>query len=457
MIRIRAVAVLMLVVGALLAPVAVRAAEPVFGTPTIEATFGEGITVTQPVTLDAVPSRVELLLTYADASGPLVIEVPAPSAAGATTLRYTANDADGHTLPNTAVEARWRITPTAGGESVVGPAAKDVYDDQRFDWKTASGDVVRVHWYQGDQAFGERALRIGEEAIAASGKLLGVTETDPVDFFIYADQDAFYDALGPGTRENVGGEAIASIRTLFALIPPSSIDDPWVGIVVPHELTHLVFDTAASNPYHFPPRWLNEGLAVYLSQGYDSSDRSTVENAARNGGLIPLSGLVGQFPTSAEQFFQAYSESVSAVDFLIRAHGKDALVSLIRSYADGRTDDEAFTAAIGMDTAAFDAAWLADLGAETPVTYGPQPAPSGPEPGAWSGSSGAGATDDPDAASPGATHAGGGTGAGEPTAPAPTEDGGAPVALIVLAVLGAAVLVGVVLARRRRGRESTTP
>ena len=29
-------------------------------------------------------------------------------------------------------------------------------------------------------------------------------------------------------------------------------------------------------------------------------------------------GLIGQFPTSAQQFFQAYAESVSAVDFLIR-------------------------------------------------------------------------------------------------------------------------------------------
>jgi hypothetical protein len=37
--------------------------------------------------------------------------------------------------------------------------------------------------------------------------------------------------------------------------------------VVPHELVHLVFDTAVKNPYHFPPRWLNEGLAVYLSEG----------------------------------------------------------------------------------------------------------------------------------------------------------------------------------------------
>ena len=38
--------------------------------------------------------------------------------------------------------------------------------------------------------------------------------------------------------------------------------------LVAHELTHLVFDEAAHNPYAYPPRWLNEGLAVYLSGDY---------------------------------------------------------------------------------------------------------------------------------------------------------------------------------------------
>ena len=98
--------------------------------------------------------------------------------------------------------------------------SRHVYADDRFDWKTLDGDVVRVHWVEGDQAFGKRALKIGDDAVAATAKLLGVTETDPIDFFIYADQHAFYDALGPATRENVGGQAHPDIRTLFALITP---------------------------------------------------------------------------------------------------------------------------------------------------------------------------------------------------------------------------------------------
>jgi hypothetical protein len=257
--------------------------------------------------------------------------------------------------------------------------------DRRFRWRVATGDLVRVHWYEGDEAFGQRALRIGDQAVRDTAKLLGVTEKDPIDFFIYADQGAFYDALGPGTRENVGGQANTDIRTLFALIPPSAIDDAWVENVVPHELVHLVFGTAVENPYHFPPRWLNEGLAVYLSVGNGPDDRSAVERAARDGDLIPLDGLVGQFPTSASGFGLGYSESVGAVDFLIKTHGQDAMVKLIRSYRDGRTDDEAFSAAIGQTTAEFNDAWLASLGASPPTRRGPQPAPPGPQPKAWGG------------------------------------------------------------------------
>ncbi len=380
----RVVAAIALVIAAIWpATSAVNAASPEFGRPRIDGSFGADVIATQPVTFETAPDLVEVLVTTADGP-PLVAEAESPGA-GETTLRWTLGGVDGHILPNTPVSVRWRIT--ADGETTLGPVARTVIDDERFDWQVLSGDVVRVHWYEGGRAFGERALAIGERAVEETARTFGVTEEDPVDFFIYADNDAFYDALGPGTRENVGGQANTDIRTLFAHISPGSIDDPWVENVVPHELIHLVFDTAVENPYHFPPRWLNEGLAVYLSVGYEASDRAAVEAAARAGELIPLDGLVGQFPTSASRFGLAYSESASAVDFLIRTHGEDTMISLVRSYAEGRTDDEAFEAAIDMDVDAFNDAWLADLGAKPPVKYGPQPPPAGPVPDGWDAAS----------------------------------------------------------------------
>jgi hypothetical protein len=332
----------------------------------------------------------------------------------------------------------------------VGPVLRVTYADDRFTWQTEAGTLVRVHWYEGTTDFGRRALKVGEDGVRKASDLLGVSESKPVDFYVYADQTAFYDALGPGTRENVGGEADAGIRTLFALIPPSQINDSWVGIVIPHELTHLVFDTAAGNPFHFPPRWLNEGLAVYESQGYDSSDRDRVAGAVGSDTLVPLDGLVGEFPTSTDGFFLAYAESVSAVDFMIRTYGSDALVAVIRSYKDGRTDDEAFQKGLGVDTAAFGAAWLADLGAKTPARYGPQPAPAGPVPSAWLGGD--------FTSTPGSLAPGSGAATSRPAAPAASPGGGGSAldaASGILAALGIGIFVVIAfVARRGRRRRS---
>ena len=431
------------------APVVVRAADVEFGEPTTSATFGEQIEFTQPIELAVAASRVEVRLTFADAAGPLVVELP-PIGAGSQTLRYTFTFADGgHLLPNTPISASWRVYTGADDRTGVdGPVARVTYEDDRFEWQTVSGDLVRVHWYEGDAAFGQRALDIGENAIRETAELLGVTEEDPVDFFVYAEQDTFYDALGPGTRESVGGQANAEIRTLFALITPSEIDDPWVDVVVPHELVHLVFDTAVKNPYHFPPRWLNEGLAVILSEGYTPGDRQATEAAARDRRLIPLDGLSGQFPTAVDAFRLAYSESASAVDYLIRTHGREALVALIRSYAQGRTDDEAFREALGVDVEEFGAAWIESLGAEPPERFGPQPVPAGPHPAGWQ-------VGVPSTPGPGAPVGSAGPGTtGAPAAPTDRSPASSPGLnpLLVLAVL-AVVIVGAAVGLRmtRRG------
>ena len=443
--RLVRVAASVALLATVLAP-ATRAATT-FGEPSAKSTYGESIRFTQPVTTTASVERAEILIDFPGAAGPEVVEVTgAASGTGNAPLSYSLETVG--LLPNTTLVARWRLT-YRDGTIDVGPPVRVRYDDTRFDWKTRTGSIVRVHWYQGTDAFGQRALDIGEKAIRDTSKLLGVTETDPVDFFVYADQQEFYQALGPGTHENVGGQANAEIRTLFALITPGEINDAWVGIVIPHELTHLVFDTAVKNAYHFPPRWLNEGLAVYLSQGYDASDRDSVRSAADDGTLMPLQSLAGDFPGARERFFLAYAESVSAIDYFIRTYGRDRLVALIRSYARGLSDDEAFKAAIGVDVGGFDAAWRKDLDAKDPKAYGPQPPPPGPLPSGWKQADGSGGVPLATAA----PSSGGAASSGAPgSADGSTSRGQStlPILVATLGLLAGIVVVGYALARSNR-------
>ena len=328
-----------------------------------------------------------------------------------------------------------------------------LYQDTTHDWRKVKGDLMTVHWYAGGDAFASKALQIGEKAISDTAALLGRDRDRAVDFYIYGDQDSFRAALGPGTRENVGGQAHADIRTLFALITPEEIDQPWVGVVIPHELVHLVFDTAVHNPYRFPPRWLNEGLAVYLSEGYGSQRRDRVESAASASELIPLVALGGQFPTESTGRFLAYAEAVSAIDYLVREQGQDALVALVTAYADGLTDDEAFTARSGEDLGEFQAGWLADLGPTVPKEYGPQPAPAGPLPSGWSGPAPTNGTRRRPAPIPGRDRRGG-DGAGDLDARArgaASTSGSSSLGpvLLVLALVVAGVVGVLAIARRR--------
>jgi Peptidase MA superfamily len=436
------------VVGAtVLAPTVLAAGEVQFGAIQAVSTFATGISVSEPVTLPAGVKRVEIVIRTEGDDGSDVADVT-PAAGSTANLHYELGISPGQVIPNTLLHVRFRVT-LADGTLEPGPETSVRYSDTRFDWKTLSGDIVRVHWVEGDEAFGRRALAIGDKAVADASALLGVTETEPVDFFVYPDPNSFRDVLGPATRENVGGVAFPGIRTLLTNITPDQVNAAWVAIVVPHELTHLVFGTATDNPYHSPPHWMNEGLAVYLSQGFDSDDRNGVTGAVRDGSLMPLPSLDGQFPTAGDRFGLAYSESVSAIDFMVRKYGKDALVGLIRSYAQGRTDDEAFKAALGVDVEGFEAAWLADIGAPAPSPFGPQPAPAGNLPADWGGAAGSGG------AAPS-----GGTAAGPVTSEAPATSGSPSINLMPLAVGGVIVvlvLVGVVVLATRNGPAPPPP
>nr|MBA2276116.1 hypothetical protein [Chloroflexota bacterium] len=195
-------------------------------------------------------------------------------------------------------------------------------------------------------------------------------------------------------------------------------------------------------------------------EGYGASDGGLVRTAAERGTVIPLEGLGGLFPTTRDRFNLAYAESVSAVSFFIETYGEERLVSLIRSYGGGVTDDQAFTTATGADLAAFDDSWLSSLGAQVPDPFGPQPAPPGPLPPGWTGASdpvlAPTRSSAPSAPGPGDPSPGGATDAPAPHAPSQGAGGDSMDGTLLLAagavgsVLVGILIVGAVVIARRR-------
>lgn len=450
------VAMIVMAVAAVLPSVAL-AASPSFGTPTVIAELNEPITFTSQISGDDI-AAVEVLVRLVGDPTAIVVQAGPGQAADTWAVTQSIDIPassgceclfEGNSAPNTHFEFQFRVR-AADGTVTVGPIAQGVVEDKRFNWRTLEQGLVRVHWYAADDAFARGAADYANQAIDRASELLGTTLPAPVDLFVYDTQQDLRDAVSPN-RENIAGEAHGDIQTMFVWLPHEQDIDGFNGEVVRHELTHLVFNAATENPYHDPPTWLNEGIAVYLSTGYSGYYRSFVEGAAASDTLIPLDGLTGIFPPG-EQFYLAYGEAVAAVDYFVSTHGEQTLWDLVRSYRQGMTDDDAFTAATGSDAAAFNAAWFQSLGESVPEPLGPQPGPPGPVPPDWA----------PGGATPGPTLAPGQT----PPTPRPTAtprpgelpgvvDGLMRVVTLTLwvVVIGLVLaLIGFLLYERNRGR-----
>ena len=253
-------------------PVAVTDAtllDPVFESPSARGDLGEDV-VFETTFRSAQPlRRVEFVRRLVgDETAHVSLAAVEPEGSGVWRARVIQT---GHVAPNTAYRFRFRAVTEDGARSTARRAS------------TASptrGSPGAASRTTTSRSGGTRATRGSRDApstspsraIVAASDLLGAGDIEPVDFFVYADDRSFRQAIGPATRENVAGEAHADIGTLFGLIEPRQVGSDWVNELVAHELAHLVFAEVARGPYGYPPRWFNEGLAVHLSRGIDEGD-----------------------------------------------------------------------------------------------------------------------------------------------------------------------------------------
>ena len=80
--------------------------------------------------------------------------------------------------------------------------------------------------------------------MAKAEELFGVTETEPIDFYVYASQAPFYDALGPGTRERE--RPLLRARSNACPKPISSLQTSWPARCPPRPRAQQI-------PRHLPP------------------------------------------------------------------------------------------------------------------------------------------------------------------------------------------------------------
>jgi hypothetical protein len=256
--------------------------------------------------------------------------------------------------PGTELEYWWMITNEAG----------DSLKTEPQHWQMLSNERLTLYWYKGDRAFGEALFDQANKTLDQIENEAGVKVEVPVKIFIYGSFTDLHDAIAVGSQEWTGGQAFTDQGVVVIGVAPDDLD--YGLIATPHELTHLVIHQATDNPFGDIPRWLDEGLAVYMSGELDApwrGYRDMVASSARQDNLMTLQTLSSSFPADPEQAGLAYAESGIVVEFIIKHYGQKAMAHLLEIFSQGALYDDALQQALGVDTWGLDNAWRQSIGA----------------------------------------------------------------------------------------------
>lgn len=271
---------------------------------------------------------------------------------------------------------QWRITDANGNETVTERETATWLDDDHNWQTTQNGDYLKLHWYEGDQAFASELAKAAYDGLVFNETQSGLKADGPIHIYIYADTYDLQEAIlyEPSWT---GGQAFPDQNIVILGISKSELD--WGKDAIAHELTHVLVGHLTFSCLGDVPTWLNEGLAVYSEGGLDPDSQRQLEDAIEDDTLLTVRSLSSGFSEVADKAYLSYSQSYSIVKFLIETYGQEKMTSLLVGLRDGLTIDEALIKTYGFDVDGLEDAWRTSIGAQPrPVSAQPtvQPTPT---------------------------------------------------------------------------------
>lgn len=261
-------------------------------------------------------------------------------------------------LPGTPVKYYWVIQDSAGNQHGQ-PSQTFTTVDTRYSWQNLSNGLLQVNWYSNSTAFGQLLLQDATNALAHIEGDLGGGLLHPVNLWVYASDQDFHGALGPGTYEWVGGEAVPSLSEAF--ISVQNAQDPTLTRDMPHELTHLVFHQLIAHGQPVPT-WFDEGLAVYNQFYHEPDMLARFQAALLNHSLLRFSTIALEFPSDADQAYLAYAQSWQLLTYMYKTFGTTKMQRFINNMNNPALDfNTNMQQTLGLDSAHLENQWLLSL------------------------------------------------------------------------------------------------
>jgi len=226
------------------------------------------------------------------------------------------------------------------------------------EWVTIEGVNLYAHASARDRRTLERLVKSADESIPRIATQLGVPMGHKMNLYLADSQKGFH-SMQPGSAPDWADGTAWPHRGLIYLRSPRIRPGTAAPLeqVLDHEIVHILLGQAfAPQPV---PRWLQEGMAQWVSGEYDPEVVDRLRKGMLGGGLLTLDDLTTGFPVDPMRANLAYAQSADLIVYIVAEHGEAALKQIVHDMAAGKPVRAAFRHAIGGDPDALDAAWRA--------------------------------------------------------------------------------------------------
>lgn len=190
----------------------------------------------------------------------------------------------------------------------------------------ASG--LRVRYAEGLEGAARRTARLYPDVKADLEQTFGWSLPVTPTVYLARDREGFGRLAG-----NSHVVAVAWPARNRILMDWSSVNrHPFtLSETLKHEVCHLLLHYHI-RPEHLP-RWLDEGLCQWVSDGLTELTLRTsddaLQQAALTGEIFELAQLADTFPSSPQKMALAYAQGKSVVEHIIRVYGVDGLLKMV--------------------------------------------------------------------------------------------------------------------------------
>ncbi len=198
-------------------------------------------------------------------------------------------------------------------------------------------------------------LPIAEKEYHRVTGVIGHQPEIPLHVYVARDASEFH-FLTQGRIPEWGiGAAMPQEGRIVLISPRQSPDGADIHQVLAHELSHVILGQALGESR--APRWLDEGLAQFVSHEWKLGQSVLVARALLFDSVIPLEEIetLNSFQRSKAQL--AYAESFLAVAFIRDRFGESGLHELVRNLARYDDLDLAMQTSLRMTLSEFYLSW----------------------------------------------------------------------------------------------------